>query len=120
MGNTASTQDAAPETPGLVGKLGAIPRAAAITEGGGGKRKGGAAPKLPPNSIKSQAEDWAYIEVGYSCHLTATCCWHHHACSLPLGLMWVRTGSLLRCGRLVDAESTLTGSPPLRIDSPSV
>ena len=85
MGNTASTQDAAPETPGLVGKLGAIPRAAAITEGGGGKRKGGAAPKLPPNSIKSQAEDWAYIEVGQSCHrLPATCCWHQCACSLAL------------------------------------
>ena len=76
MGNTASTQDAAPETPGLVGKLGAIPRAPAITEGGGGKRKGGAAPKLPPNSIKSQAEDWSYIEVGQSCHhLPATGCW---------------------------------------------
>ena len=112
MGNTASTQDAAPETPGLVGKLGAIPRAAAITEGGGGKRKGGAAPKLPPNSIKSQAEDWPYIEVGWSCHhLTATCCWHQHACSLPRGLMWACTGSLLHCGRLADTEATLTGQP---------
>ena len=59
MGNGNSKENG-PETPGLIGKLGGIPRAAAITEG---RRAKGGQPKLPPNAIKSQAEDWAFIEV---------------------------------------------------------
>ena len=60
MGNTVSA-DAVPETPGLVGKLGGITagRAAAITEGKA--RKG--LPKLPPNALKSQPDDWPFVEV---------------------------------------------------------
>lgn len=59
MGN-GNSKDNAPEAPGLMGKLGGIPRAAAITEG---RRAKGGQPKLPPNAIRSQAEDWAFIEV---------------------------------------------------------
>lgn len=59
MGN-GNSKDNAPEAPGLIGKLGGIPRAAAITEG---RRAKGGQPKLPPNAIRSQAEDWAFIEV---------------------------------------------------------
>lgn len=59
MGN-GNSKDNAPEAPGLIGKLGGIPRAAAITEG---RRAKGGQPKLPPNAIRSQPEDWAFIEV---------------------------------------------------------
>lgn len=59
MGN-GNSKDHGPETPGLMGKLGGIPRAAAITEGR--KAKGGQ-PKLPPNAVRSQQEDWPFIEV---------------------------------------------------------
>lgn len=62
MGN-GNSKDNGPEAPGLMGKLGGIPRAAAITEGR--KAKGGQ-PKLPPNAIRSQAEDWGFIEVSLS------------------------------------------------------
>ena len=43
-----------------MGKLGAIPRAQAITEGG---RKGRSVVKLPPKAVKSSPEDWPFIEV---------------------------------------------------------
>ena len=67
MGNGNSKENG-PETPGLMGKLGGIPRAAAITEG---RRAKGGQPKLPPNAIKSQAEDWAFIEVTTALHSSA-------------------------------------------------
>lgn len=59
MGN-GNSKDTGPETPGLMGKLGGIPRAAAITEG---RRAKGGQPKLPPNAVRSQPDDWAFIEV---------------------------------------------------------
>lgn len=68
MGNGNSKENG-PETPGLMGKLGGIPRAAAITEG---RRAKGGQPKLPPNAIKSQAEDWAFIEVKSQLHNSAS------------------------------------------------
>ena len=49
-----------------MGKLGAIPRAQAITEGG---RKGRTVVKLPPKAVKSSPEDWPFIEV---CPFTAS------------------------------------------------
>ncbi len=57
---SGNSKENGPETPGLMGKLGGIPRAAAITEG---RRAKGGQPKLPPNAVKSQPEDWAFIEV---------------------------------------------------------
>ena len=72
MGN-GNSKDNAPEAPGLMGKLGGIPRAAAITEG---RRAKGGQPKLPPNAIRSQPEDWAFIEVllSLSKHCTRIFC----------------------------------------------
>lgn len=51
-----------------MGKLGGIPRAQAITEGG---RKGRASVKLPPKAVRSSPEDWPFIEVrkDSSCHV---------------------------------------------------
>lgn len=59
MGAGNSKDNGQAEHPGLIGKLGGIPRAAAITEG---RRAKGGQPKLPPGAIKSQPEDWAFIE----------------------------------------------------------
>ena len=70
MGN-GNSKDNGPETPGLMSKLGGIPRAAAITEG---RRAKGGQPKLPPNAVKSQPEDWAFIEVTFSISLEHSIC----------------------------------------------
>ncbi|BDA41611.1 cGMP-dependent protein kinase 2 [Coccomyxa sp. Obi] len=65
MGNSNSHSNSPPgdggaaETPGVTGRLGAIPRAQAITEGG---RKSRASVKLPPKAVRSSAEDWPFIE----------------------------------------------------------
>jgi hypothetical protein len=61
MGNTQSTavDGGAPEAPGILGKVGAIPRAQAITEG----RKRRSTIKLPPKAVKSSPDDWPFIEV---------------------------------------------------------
>lgn len=58
--NVPSGDGGAAETPGVTGRLGAIPRAQAITEGG---RRNRASIKLPPKAVKSSAEDWPFIEV---------------------------------------------------------
>ncbi len=67
MGNSNSNNnsrpgdgDGAAETPGVTGRLGGIPRAQAITEGG---RRNRASVKLPPKAVKSSQEDWPFIEV---------------------------------------------------------
>lgn len=68
-----------------MGKLGAIPRAQAITEGG---RKGRTVVKLPPKAVKSSPEDWPFIEacasrpfhellsVSASHKIVCVCGWH--------------------------------------------
>lgn len=78
MGGSNSKENG-PEATGVVGKLGGLPRAAAITAGGGKRTKGGQ-PVLPPNTIKSQADDWQFIEVTttwslclYALHLLHCC-----------------------------------------------
>ena len=66
MGNSSSHNNVPPgdggaaETPAVTGRLGAIPRAQAITEGG---RKSRASVKLPPKAVRSSAENWPFIEV---------------------------------------------------------
>ena len=70
MGAGNSKDNGQAENPGLIGKLGGIPRAAAITEG---RRAKGGQPKLPPGAIKSQPEDWAFIEVTLHCLCTDAC-----------------------------------------------
>ncbi len=49
------------DSPGLLGRLNAIPRAQAITEG---NRKRRASVKLPPKAVRSSQADWPFIEVG--------------------------------------------------------
>ncbi|CAK0742420.1 hypothetical protein CVIRNUC_001395 [Coccomyxa viridis] len=47
------------DSPGLLGRLNAIPRAQAITEG---NRKRRASVKLPPKAVRSSPADWPFIE----------------------------------------------------------
>ena len=88
-----NSKENGPETPGLMGKLGGIPRAAAITEG---RRAKGGQPKLPPNAIKSQAEDWAFIEVRHACAFLTPWCSQHTAVACfnnSLGVIQIQLGS---------------------------
>lgn len=63
MGNSTSrtaADGAASDAPAFTGKLGALPRVQAITEGG---RKGRSSVKLPPKATRSSPEEWPFIEV---------------------------------------------------------
>lgn len=49
------------EGPGLLGRLNAIPRAQAITEGN--RKRRASSVKLPPKAVRSSPADWPFIEV---------------------------------------------------------
>ncbi|CAL5219420.1 g1249 [Coccomyxa viridis] len=56
---TAGEGDEKENSPGLLGRLNAIPRAQAITEG---NRRRRTSVKLPPKAVRSSPSDWPFIE----------------------------------------------------------